>query len=334
MRAFIAAAMLLAAGPAPAAEINAMMTTAMKAAFDELLPPFERANGHTVRATYGPAGALLRRFNGGEPADLFITDVPALDGLIKQGKVAPDRLDLARTGIGIAVKKGAPKPDVSTPEALKRALLAAKTVGHAAPAGGSITAARIMLMFEKLGIAAEVAAKTKLAMGGPNGRVSVLVSSGEAEIGLQQASELLSNPDVEVIGMLPPEFQQITIYSAAIATGARQPDAAKAMIRHLATPEAKAIYKAKGLGLERRCLRPHPEERCAAPRLEGWGRPHGSRRTLRALLTMRPREFGVRSAYSGCPCSALPSFASGRPPCAPHECRHPRAARRCLPPRR
>src|SRR5262245_41249489 len=193
----ILAALFAATGTAPAAEINAMMTTAMKAAFDELFPPFERQNGHTIRPTYGPSGALLRRFNGGEPADLFITDVPALDELLKQGKIAADRIRLSSTGIAICVRKGAPKPDVSTAEALKQALLTAKSVGHASPAGGSITGGHIIAMFEKLGIAKEVAAKTRLSMGGPNSRVSVLVSSGEAEIGLQQASELLSNPDVE-----------------------------------------------------------------------------------------------------------------------------------------
>jgi len=240
-------ALLAVTGAAPAAEIDAMMTTAMKAAFDELLPPFERANGHVVRVTYGPSGALLRRFGGGEPADLFATDVPALDQLVKQGKVAAERSRLASTGIGICVRKGAPKPDVSTPEALKRALLAAKSVGHASAAGGSITAAHIVGVFEKLGIAEAVAAKAKYAMGGPNSRVSVLVSSGEAEIGLQQASELYSNPEVEVIGMLPAELQQTTIYAASVATAARQADAARALIQHLATPAAMTIYKAKGL---------------------------------------------------------------------------------------
>jgi molybdate transport system substrate-binding protein len=245
----IVIALIATVGAAQAAEINAMLTTAMKAAFDELLPAFERANGHTIRLTYGPSGALMRRLNAGEPADLFITDVPALDQLLKQGKVVPDRIALASTGIGIAVRKGAPQPDVSSAEALKRALLAAKSVGHASPASGSITGGHIMRMFEKLGIAKEVAAKTKFAMGGPNSRVSVLVSSGEAEIGIQQASELLSNPDVEVIGMLPPEFQQTTTYAGSITTSAKQPEPAKALIRHLATPEAKAIYKAKGLGI-------------------------------------------------------------------------------------
>ena len=245
----LAIALSAAAGLAQAAEINAFVSTAIKAATDELLPPFERVNSHTIRASYAPSGALIPRFERGEPVDVFLTDAPALDQLIKQGKIVGGRIDLCRTGIGIAVRKGAPKPDVSTPEALKRALLAAKSVGHASPAGGSITGGHIMRMFEKLGIADQITPKTKLSMGGPNSRVSVLVSSGEAEIGLQQVSELLDNPDVEVIGMLPPELQQITVYSAGITASAKAPDAARAMVSALTTPEAIAIFKAKGLGL-------------------------------------------------------------------------------------
>ena len=242
-----AAALIVTTGSAHAAEIDAMITTAMKAAVDELAPPFERANGHVLRITYGPSGGLARRLNAGEPADLIVVDSKALDELIKQGKVAPGRTDVARTGIGIAVRKGAPKPDVSSPEALKRALLEARTVGHAAPAGGSITAAHIERVFQRLGIAAEVTPKVKLAAGGPNGRVSVLVSSGEAEIGLQQVSELMSNPQVEVIGMLPAELQLTTIYSAGVTTSAREAEAARALIKALTAPSAAAIYKAKGL---------------------------------------------------------------------------------------
>jgi molybdate transport system substrate-binding protein len=232
---------------ARSAEINAFISTAIKAATDELLPPFERANDHSIRASYAPSGALIPRFDRGEPVDVFLTDAPAIDVLIKQGKIVGGRIDLARTGIGIAVRKGAPKPDVSSAEALKRALLAAKTVGHAAPAGGSITAAHIQGVFQRLGIAAQVTPKVKLAAGGPNGRVSVLVSSGEAEIGLQQVSELISNPEVEVIGMLPAELQLTTIYSAGVTTSARESEAAKALIKALTIPAAAPIYKAKGL---------------------------------------------------------------------------------------
>jgi molybdate transport system substrate-binding protein len=244
-----AAALIVTTGSAPAVEIDAMITTAMKAAVDELAPLFERASGHVLRITYGPSGGLARRLNAGEAADLVVVDSKALDELIKQGKVAPARTDVARTGIGIAVRKGAAKPDVSSPEALKRALLAAKSIAHTAPAGGGVTAAHVMGVFERLGIAAEVTPKVKLAAGGPNGRVSVLVSSGEAEIGLQQVSELMSNPQVEVIGMLPAELQQMTTYSAGTTTSARQVEAAQAFIRHLAAPAAMTIYKTNGLAL-------------------------------------------------------------------------------------
>src|SRR5436190_11087482 len=137
----IAGSLLAASSNAGAAEINALITTAMKAALDDLLPQFERTSGHKVNITYGPSGGLARRLNAGEPADLIMLASTELDELIKRGKVVPGRTDVARTAIGICVRKGAPKPDVSSPEALKRALLAAKTVAHTAPAGGGITAA-------------------------------------------------------------------------------------------------------------------------------------------------------------------------------------------------
>src|SRR5258705_3130297 len=201
--------------------MDAAFRAAMKAAIEELAPPFERASGHVLRVIYGPSGGLARRLNGSEPADLIIVDSKVLDELIKQGKVAPGRTDVARTGIGIAVRKGAPKPDVSSADALRRTLLAAKSIGHTAPAGGGVTAAHIVGVFEKLGIAAAVTPKGQLAAGGPDGRVSVLVSSGEAEIGLQLVSELMSNPDVEVIGLLPDELQLIATPSPGPATARR-----------------------------------------------------------------------------------------------------------------
>src|SRR5712672_324634 len=212
-------ALSAAAGTVHAAEINAFVSTAIKTVTDELLPPFERANGHTIRASYAPSGALIPRFERGEPVDVFLTDSAAIDALIRQGKIVAGRADLARTGIGIAVRKGAPRPDVSS--------------------------ADLMGVFERLGIAAEVAPKARLAAGGPNGRVSVLVSSGQAEIGLQQVSELMSNPEVEVIGMLPAELQQITIYSAGVTTSAREAEAARTLIRALTAPAAGPVYKAK-----------------------------------------------------------------------------------------
>jgi molybdate transport system substrate-binding protein len=250
MRGVIAlAALLVAVAAAPAAEINVMLTDALGTSFNELAPKFARANGHTIHEVHGPSGGLVRRLNAGEPADVIFINDSGIDELIKQGKLQPGRTDLTRTGIGIAVRKGAPKPDVSTPEALKRALLDARSIGYTNPAGGGLTAAPIIAMIEKFGIAAEMAPKTKLAAGGPTGRVSTLVASGEAEIGMQMVSELLSNPELEVIGMLPPELQLITVYSAGITANAKEPDAARALVRFLATPEAAVVYKAKGLGL-------------------------------------------------------------------------------------
>jgi molybdate transport system substrate-binding protein len=230
-----------------AAEVSAFVSTAIKSVTDEILPPFERSSGTTIHALYSPPGALLKHFEAGEPADLFLTGADAIDRLIAEGKVAPGRVDLATVGIGICVKKGAPHPDVSTPEAFKAAMLAAKNVAYVAPSGGSVTGSHIEAMFKKLGIAEQMAAKTVFAAGGPNGRVSVKVSSGEAEIGLQQASELLTNPDVDVIGMLPGDLQQITVYSAGVTTSAKNAEGAKAIIAAMADPSARPIYKAKGM---------------------------------------------------------------------------------------
>ena len=244
-----AAAFLVASSGVQAAEIKALITTAMDAAVVVLVPQFEKASGHKVYFSYDPSGGLARRLRGGEFADMILVASPELDKLIAEGKVTGNRIDVSRTGIGIAVKKGAPKPDVSTPEALKRTLLAAKSVGHTAPAGGDITALHLLRTFEKLGVAQEVAAKTKLAAGGPNGRVSTLIVNGEAEIAFQQVSELMTNPEVEVIGMLPDELQQITVNSAGVAAVAEEPDAARALIQHLTSPEAMVVYKKAGLAL-------------------------------------------------------------------------------------
>jgi molybdate transport system substrate-binding protein len=185
MRATIVlAALLTTTSVAGAAEIKTLITTAMDAAIVELVPPFERATGHKVIVSYDPSGGLARRLRNGEQSDMILIASKELDELIKEGRVKA-RIDVSRTGIGLAVKKGAPRPDVSTPEALKRTLLAARSIGHTAPAGGGITALHIQKVFERLGITEQVAPKVKLAAGGPNGRVSVLITSGQAEIGLQ-----------------------------------------------------------------------------------------------------------------------------------------------------
>jgi molybdate transport system substrate-binding protein len=239
--------MVIMSTMAQAGEINAFVSTAIKAATDEIFPPFERGSGYSIHASFAPSGALIPRFERGEPVDVFLTDSTAIDTLIAEGKIAGGRIDLLRTGIGLCVRKGAPRPDVSTPDALKRALLAANTVAFPSPASGSITQAHIRAVFEQLGIAEQMAPKARLSAGGPNGRVSVLVSSGEAELGIQQVSELKSNPGVDVVGMLPEGLQQTTVYSAGITANARDASGAKALIGALTTPAAKAIFRSKGL---------------------------------------------------------------------------------------
>ena len=230
-------------------EINALITTAMKAAIDELLPRFERESGQKVNVTYGPSGGLANRLTGGQAADLIILGSNELGDLAKQGKIAGATTPVASTGIGVAVRKGAPKPDIATADALKRALLAAKTVAYVAPESGGVTGGHLVRMYEKLGIMAEIKAKQKLAAGGPNGRVSSIVASGDAEIGLQQISELQSNPDVDVVGLLPAGLQQITTYMAGITSNAKETNGANALIKFLASPMATPVYQAKGLAL-------------------------------------------------------------------------------------
>ena len=246
----VAVSLLAATAQASAAEVHALISTAVETAMEKLVPDFEKKTGHKLIISYDPSGGVARRLVNGEFADLIALDSVGLDKLITAGKVAAPRIDFASTGIGIAVKKGAPHPDVSTPAALKQALLKAKTVGHTAPAGGGITALHIQNVFVRLGIADQVTPKVHLAKGGPNGRVSVLVSSGEAEIALQQISELQSNPEIDVLGLLPRELQQITIYSGGVTTQAKQPEAAKAFLQFISSPESKSIYAPLALDIK------------------------------------------------------------------------------------
>jgi molybdate transport system substrate-binding protein len=248
MKLFVAAALsLLIHGGASAAEVKVLITTAMKAAIDELGPAFETAAGHTLRITYGPSGALAKRIAGGEAVDLVIL-AGGIDDLIKQGKVSADgRRDIARVRIGVAVRKGAPKPDIATVDAFKRTLLAAKSVAYVDPAAGGASGIYLAKMLARLGLLAEVNAKARLARGGTEDMVSAIVARGEAEIGLQQISEIMSVAGADLVGPLPDELQTVTVYTAGVPVSAQQTDAAVAFIRHLTSPAAAAVYKTKGL---------------------------------------------------------------------------------------
>jgi molybdate transport system substrate-binding protein len=228
-----------AAGAAKADEIKVLSTIGVKPALPEIVAEFERATGHKVAIVWGNAATLKTRYLEGEQADVAVLTAAAIDDLIKAGKVT-GKLDLARSGMGFAVKAGAPKPDISSPEALKRTLLAAKSVGYSSQGASGVY---FVTVLERLGIAAEVKAKHK----DTPGAVGELVASGEAEIGMQQIPELAAVPGVEVIGPLPGELQVMTMFSAALDAKAKDNEAAKAFVKFISGPAAAAAYKAKGL---------------------------------------------------------------------------------------
>ncbi|HEV7600955.1 MAG TPA: substrate-binding domain-containing protein [Bradyrhizobium sp.] len=235
---------LLLASAADSAEVRVMISGGLSAAYKELVPEFERATGNKVLTAYGPSmgttvNAIPVRLERGEPADVLIMVGYALGDLINNGKVVADsRVDLVTSPIGMAVRAGAPKPDISSSDALKRALLAAKSVAYSDSASGVYVSTE---MFQKLGIADEMKGKARAIPAEP---VAGVVARGDAEIGFQQISELLPVPGVDIVGQLPADVQKITVFSAGIAAVSKEPDAGKALIKFLASPAAApAIIK-------------------------------------------------------------------------------------------
>jgi molybdate transport system substrate-binding protein len=228
---------------APAAEVKILTAGAMKAVVLELLPAFEKETGHTAVVANDTAGGLVKRIEGGETFDLAIITPGAIRGLGSKGKVA-DGVSIARVGVGIVVKDGAPVPDVSTVEAFKKALLAAKTVAYIDPASGGSSGIYLTGLFDKMGIAADIKPKAKLKKGG---YVAELIASGEAELGLHQISEILPVKGVKLVGPLPAEIQNYTTYAAAVGKDAKQPDGANAMLKLLTGAAAEPVLKARGM---------------------------------------------------------------------------------------
>jgi len=242
-----ALSVLLLAGFAQAAEIKVMNSGGFAAAYLDLIPEFERATGNTVTTAWGPSmgstpEAIPSRLQRGEPVDVVIMVGYALGDLIKQGRIAADsRVDLARSKIGMAVRAGATKPDISSVEAFKRALIAAKSIAYSDSASGVYVSTEL---FQRLGIADELRPKSKEIKGE---RVGNVIARGDAEIGFQQVSELLPVPGIDFVGPIPAELQKITVFSAGMATAAKDPNAAKTLIEFLASPAAMAAIKKSGL---------------------------------------------------------------------------------------
>jgi molybdate transport system substrate-binding protein len=233
---------LLTSEAVEAAEVKVLSTVGMQPATPELIAQFERATGHTIAVTYGLAAVLKTTFLEGAPADVLILTSPIIDDLVKQGKVVPgSKVDVARSGVGVGVKAGAPKPDISTPEALKAAVLAAKSIGYSRQGASGVAFARVL---DRLGIADQVSPKYK----DTGTKAGEMVAAGDIEFAAAQIPELMAVPGVDVVGPLPAELQTITVFSVGLAAAATQAEAAKAFIQFLSGPAAAPVYKAKGLG--------------------------------------------------------------------------------------
>jgi len=232
---------LLAIAPARAqpASLKVLCTQALRTSLLELAPRFEQSSGVKVELSIAPSGKLVTRVRDGERADVLIANAPNIDSLIQDGKIAGARIDLARAEVGLSVRAGAAKPDISSAEAVKRALLAAKAVAWS-PAGLSGTIFEAAL--DKLGIAAEIKAKAKL--GAP---AAAFVARGEADIAAQQISELIAVAGAELVGPLPPELGGTTQFSLGILAQAPQSDVARAFAAFLKSEEASRVIQAKGL---------------------------------------------------------------------------------------
>ena len=233
---------LVFAPVAEAADITVLAGRATQDLLIEMQPALEKATGHKVELIWANAGSVRMRLASGESYDVVIIVDSDIDLYIKHHQLAPgSRTDLMKTSVAVAVRAGAPHPDISSADAVKRTLLAARSIAYSSGTSGEYVA----LMVEKLGIADKVMPKMVQVRQGV--RVAGLLAKREVEIGLQQASELINEPGIDYLGPLPPELQKTTTYSAGIGIASKQPDAARALIKALMSPEAVAVMKKHGL---------------------------------------------------------------------------------------
>jgi molybdate transport system substrate-binding protein len=241
----------LIAGAASAAEVRVMISAGFYGVYSELGPAFERASGYRLVTTRGPSmgdspEAIPTRLARGEAADVVIMDGAAVDGLGKRGVVRADsKIELARSQIGMVVRAGAAKPAIDSVDAFRTALLAAKSIAYSDSGSGTYLSTTL---FAKLGVADQVAGKSRKVRGPPSGEpVAAVVARGEAEIGFQQVSELIHVPGVTFVGTIPAELQPGFSFAGALTTAAREPEGASALIRFLASPEAAPVIVKAGL---------------------------------------------------------------------------------------
>jgi molybdate transport system substrate-binding protein len=236
------AALLAQGGAVRAAEVSVIASTAMREVLEELVPMFERASGHKVTLSFLSGGVLPVKVKEGAQADLVVTTPQTIDDLVKAGRVeAGTRIDFVRSGAGVAVRAGARKPDIATPDAFKNALLAAKTVGYSQGPSG----VHFMTVLARLGIADQIKAKGVVPPLGQ--RVGALIAKGEAEIGVQQITELLLIPGIDFVGPLPKELQANIVYATATPSNAKERQAAAALVKFLSSEPALPVIKKMGL---------------------------------------------------------------------------------------
>ena len=242
--AMVLAAAVAAPQIAHSAEIKVLTAGAFKAVVLELAPDFEKQTGHKVTVDNGTTGQVKDRIEKGEVIDIAIITPTVVDGLLKDSKLTGSRIDLATVGVGVAVKEGASKPDISSVDAFKQAVLAAKTVAYIDPASGGTSGVYLDKLFERWGIADRIRPKAKLQRGG---YVAELVAKGEAELAIHQISEILPVKGVVLVGALPAEIQLTTTYSGALSANAPQRVAAETFLKVLSSPQAAAVLAAKGM---------------------------------------------------------------------------------------
>ncbi len=249
-RPLLAAALLLAAiaftgSRAAAADLKVLTAGAFKQIVVALAPQFEQQTGHKLIIENETVGALVKKIENGEAFDVTFLSPGAVDELTKKGKIADgSRVNIARVGVGVMVKEGAPKPDIGTVDAFRRTVLAAKSVAYIDPASGGSSGIYVAKLLDELGIAGEVKPKAKLKQGG---YVADLIESGEAELGIHQISEIVPHKGVTLVGPLPKEIQNYTTYAAGIASAAKDKEAAVALVKFLSGPRTAEILKSKGM---------------------------------------------------------------------------------------
>ncbi len=231
---------------ASAAEIKVLAGSAVTPVMTELIAKFEQSSGRKVRFDFdGAIGAMTDRVRRGEAADVLIVSGAQIDLLAREGKVLPgSRIDLAKVGVGVFVRRGAAKPDISSLEAFRQAMKAAKSIGYNDPAAGAPVSIYLLGLFERLGIAAEMRAKTTVFQ--QRSERFAAVARGDVEIGFNQISEIVAAPGVDLVGPLPAPIQRYTLFASGIVASSVQQDAGRAFVRFISSPDARMIWTSKG----------------------------------------------------------------------------------------